>query len=97
MGCISCYVKGKGAANKLAEHRPDVISGNVALCARCLNGAKRLKQIQEANQLVATAAEVSADIANEKAAQKAKAPEKKEATIEKKVEAQARKQQRKQR
>ena len=36
-GCILCDVKGKGAANKLAKRRLDVISGNVASCARCLN------------------------------------------------------------
>ena len=61
----------------------------MASCARCLNSAKQLKQIQEVNQLVATVAEVSADIVNEKAAQKVEDTEKKEATIEKKMEAQA--------
>jgi len=72
IGCILCDVKGKGAANKLAKCQLNVISGNVALHTRCLHSAKRLKQIQEVNQLVAVVTEVMADIANEKAAQNSK-------------------------
>jgi len=61
MGYILCDVKGKGAAKKLAERQLDVISGNVASHARCLNSTKRLKQIEEACQLVAAVAGVPAD------------------------------------
>jgi len=85
MGYILYDVKGKGAVNKLAKRRLDMISGNVASYARCLNSAKRLKQIEEVNQLVATVAEVSADIANEKEAQQVKATERKKVLKEKKA------------
>ena len=85
VGHISCDVKGKGAANKLAERQLDVVSGNVASHARCLNSTKRLKQIEEASQLVAAVAEVSADVENEKEAPKAKATERKKVLKEKKA------------
>ena len=85
MGYISHDVKGKGAVNKLAKQRLDMISGNVASYARCLNSSKRLKQIEEVNQLVATVAEVSADIANEKEAQQVKATERKNVLKQKKA------------
>jgi len=85
MGYILYDVKGKGAVNKLAKRRLDMISGNVASHARCLNSTKHLKQIEEVNQLVATVAEVSADIENEKEAQKVKATERKKALKEKKA------------
>jgi len=67
-GFIVYHVKGKGAQNKLAKHRLDMMSGNVASCSRCMNDPKHLKQIQEVNQLAATVAEVSADVDNEKEA-----------------------------
>ena len=66
-----------------------MISGNVASYARCLNSTKRLKQIQEVNELVATVAEVTADIGKEKTAQKVKALEKKDAAVKKKSLAEA--------
>ena len=88
-GYILYDVKGKGAVNKLAKRRLDMISGNVASYARCLNSTKRLKQIQEVNELVATVAEVSADIEKEKTAQKVKALEKKDAAVKKKSLAEA--------
>jgi len=44
-GHILCDVKGKGAVNKLAKQRLDMISGNVASHARCLNSAEQPKQI----------------------------------------------------
>jgi len=72
--------------NKLAKRRLDMISGNIASHARCLNSTNRLKQIEEANQLVATVAEVSADVENEKEAQKVQATERKKVLKEKKAQ-----------
>jgi len=79
------WCEGKGAVNKLAKPQLGMISGNVASYARCLNSTKRLKQIEEANQLMATVAEVSADIQNEKEAQKVKVTERKKVLKEKKA------------
>jgi len=84
-GFIMCDVKGKGAQSKLAKRRLDMMSGNVASYSRCMNDPKRLKQIQEVNQLAATIAEVSADIDNEKEAIKKKAVQKVKASKEKKA------------
>ena len=93
-GFIMYDVKGKGAQNKLAKRRLDMISGNVSSYSRCMNDPKRLKQIQEVNQLAATVAAVTADIANEKKmvsikkAQKVKATKEKKATKQAEAEAQ---------
>jgi len=84
MGYILYDVKGKGAKRKLAKRRLDVISGNVASYAKCLNDPKRLKQIQEVNQITATVAEVTADMDKAKLDQKNKALDKKKASKEKK-------------
>ena len=85
-GFILYDVKGKGAKNKVAKRRLDMITGNVSSYARCLNDSKRLKQIQEVNQLTATVAAVTADIAKEKELQKIKAAQKTKAAKAKKAE-----------
>jgi len=84
-GFIMYDVKGKGAQNKLAKRRLDMISGNVSSYSRCLNDPKRLKQIKEVNQLAATVAAVTADIENEKQAKKKKADQNVKASKEKKA------------
>lgn len=84
-GFIMYDVKGKGAQNKLAKRRLDMISGNVSSYSRCLNDPKRLKQIKEVNELAATVAEVTADIAQEKKNQKTKKDQKVKASKEKKA------------
>ena len=68
-GFIVCDVKGKGAQNKLAKRRLDVISGNVSSYLRCLNNPKHLKQIKEVNQLAAAVASVAAEMEEEKRTQ----------------------------
>jgi len=84
-GFIMCDVKGKGAQNKLAKRRLDVISGNASSYSRCMNDPKHLKQIKEVNKLAATVAEVTADIDNEKKQNAAKKAQMVNATKEKKV------------
>ena len=97
MGFIKYDCKGKGATQKTAKRRLDVISGGVASYARCLNDPAQLKMIAEVTAIAASFAEVSADmIANKKqkqeeaaakaAATKAKAKKKKADEAAKKVE-----------
>ena len=76
MGFILCDVKGKGAKNKIAKRRIDMISGNVSSYSRCLNDAKRLKQLEEVNQLTVTVAGVAAEAAATKKEQQLKAAQK---------------------
>lgn len=65
MGYILYDVKGKGAKQKIAKRRLDAISGNVGSYSKILNSSKRIKMIQEVNQLTATVAEVTADMENQ--------------------------------
>ena len=76
MGFILYDVKGKGAKTKMAKRRLDMITGNVSSCSRCLNDSKRLKMIEEVNQLAATVAEVTADMDAEKERKKKDAAQK---------------------
>lgn len=76
MGFISCDAQGKGAKNKAAKRQINMISGNIASCSRCLNDAKRLKQLEEVNQWMATTAEVTAEAAKSKKQQQVKAAQK---------------------
>ena len=69
-GYILYDCKGKGAKQKLAKRRLDMIEGNVASYSRCLNDPKRLKLIKEANDLAATIAEVTAEKEDLKAQRK---------------------------
>lgn len=66
LGYITHDVKGKGAMQKLAKRRLDMIEGNVASYSRMLNDPKRLKMIQDYNELVSEVAKVSADKETEK-------------------------------
>jgi len=76
MGSIVCNAKGKGAKNKIAKQRVDMISGNVSSWSRRLNDAKRLKQLEEVTQLTATVAGVAAEAATAKKEQQLKAAQK---------------------
>jgi len=60
-GFILYDVKGTGAREFVAKRRLNMVSGNVSSYSRLLNDAKRLKEMQELNSLVASCAEVSAD------------------------------------
>jgi len=88
-GFIMYDVKGKGAQNKLAKRRLDMISGNVSSYSRCLNDPKRLKQIKEMNQLAATVASVTAEMEEEKRAQAEKTAQNVKASILKKAKKKA--------
>jgi len=82
-------VKGKGAQNKLAKRRLDMISGNVSFYSRCLNGPKRLKQIKEVNQLAATVASATAEMDEEKRAKIEKTAQNVKVSKEKKAKKEA--------
>jgi len=86
MGFILYDVKGKGAKNKVAKRCIDMISGNMSSHSRCLNDVKRLKQLEEVNQLTATVAEVTAEAAATKKEQQVKAAQKLKAKKTKKKE-----------
>jgi len=88
-GFIVCDVKGKGAQNKLAKRRLDMISGNASSHLRSMNDPKHLKQIKEVNQSAATVAEVTADIDNEKKKHAAKTAQNVKASKEEKAKKQA--------
>ena len=66
-------VRGAGAKKKLAKRRLDVLEGNVASYARCLNDSKRLDALKEFNTLVASVAEISAEVQAEREKKKADA------------------------
>jgi oligoendopeptidase F len=70
MGFISYDVKGKGAKQKIASRRLNMIAGNVASYSRCLNDPKSMQHMKEMNQLIATVATVTADQEKEKAERK---------------------------
>lgn len=89
-GHILYDCKGKGAVQKIAKRRLDMIEGNVASYSRCLNNATALQAVKEVNQLVSAVADVSADLENEK---KRKAHDKKEAAEKKKRKKQLQKEQ----
>jgi hypothetical protein len=59
-------VKGKGARNKIAKRRLDMIDGNIESYSRLLNDPKRLKSLKEYNELTAAVASVSASADAEK-------------------------------
>jgi len=88
-GFIVHDVKGKGAQNKLAKRRLDMMSGNASSYSRCLNDPKRLKQIKEMNQLAAAVASVTAEMEEEKRAQVEKTAQNVKASKEKKAKKQA--------
>jgi len=88
MGQILYDVKGKGAVQKIAKRRLDMIEGNISSYSRCLNDPKHLKAIKDLNHLVAAVAEVSADKETTKAKRKEDAANKeKEKEDKKKKEA----------
>ena len=60
-GFILYDVKGKGAREKVARRRLDMVSGNVSSYSRVLNDPKLMQEYEEVNKLVATVAAVSAD------------------------------------
>ena len=72
-GYIMYDVRGAGAKKKLAKRRLDVLEGNVASYARCLNDSKRLDALKEFNTLVASVAEISAEVQAEREKKKADA------------------------
>ena len=89
MGYILYDVKGKGATQKLAKRWLDMITGNISSYSRCLNDTKRLKQIQEVNQLAATVAQVTADMDQEKDRKKTEAANREQKRKQKKKDDQA--------
>ena len=48
-GFISYDAKGKGAVQKMAKRRLDLIEGNVSSYSRLLNDPKRLKSLKDFN------------------------------------------------
>ena len=66
MGFVAYDVKGEGAVQKIAKRKLDIVSGGVSSHSRCLNDPSRLAAIKERLQMVASAAEISADFENEK-------------------------------
>ena len=58
-GLIDYDAKGKGAVQKIAKRRLDVIEGNVNSYSKMLNNTKILKIIKDFNQICASVAEVS--------------------------------------
>ena len=58
LGFITHDVRGKGAVQKIAKRKIDLIEGNVNSYSRLLNNPKRLGAIKDHAQLVATVAEV---------------------------------------
>ena len=86
-GYILYDVKGKGAKQKMAKRRLDMIEGNISSYSRCLNSSKRLKAITECNQLAASMAEVTAELDNQKSVKRAEAAQKVKDKLEKKAAA----------
>jgi len=72
-GFITYDVKGKGAKQKMAQRRLEIIEGNISSYSRCLNDPKRMKAMIEHNQLIASVAEISADMEQEKTKKRAEA------------------------
>jgi len=66
-----------------------MITGNISSYSRCLNDTKRLKQIQEVNQLAATVAQVTADMDQEKDRKKTEAANREQKRKQKKKDDQA--------
>jgi hypothetical protein len=65
-GFMMYDVKGKGARNKIAKHRLDMIDGNIGSYSHLLNDSKHLKLLKDYNELTAMIANVSADAYKEK-------------------------------
>jgi len=66
-----------------------MVSGNVSSYSRLLNGDKRLKQLQDYNELAAAVALVSADVESDKAKKAAMAKKTKSDKEQKKQQAKA--------
>ena len=86
-GYIMYNVKGAGAMNKIAKRRLDIMSGNVASYARCLNNKKHLGSLKEYNELIASVAEISAEMEVEKQRKREEASAKATERQEKKKQA----------
>jgi len=86
-GYIMYDVKGAGAMNKIAKRRLDIMSGNVASYARCLNNKKHLGSLKEYNELIASVAEISAEMEVEKQRKREEASAKATERQEKKKQA----------
>ena len=61
-GFIAYDPKGKGAVQRIAKRRLDVIEGNINSYSKLLNDPKRLKIINNFNQLCASVADVSEEV-----------------------------------
>ena len=72
LGFISYSVKGKGAVQKIAKRKIDLIEGNINSYSRFLNDPKRLDAIKDHNELCAAVVEVSAELENDKSRKKLK-------------------------
>ena len=70
-GFVIYDTKGKGAVQRLAKRRLDIVSGSVASYSRLMNGEKRVTELQELNDFIAAVAEVTAE--QEQAKKKRKA------------------------
>ena len=71
-------VKGDGARKKIAKCRLDMISGNISSYSRWLNEPKRLKEIQDLNELTSCVAAITADAEENKERRKAETEKKSE-------------------
>ena len=69
-GFIAYDAKGKGAVEKIAKRRLDIIEGNVNSYSKLLNDPKRLKSINDFNQICASVAEVSEEVEQRKVQRK---------------------------
>ena len=69
-GFIAYDPKGKGAVQRIAKRRLDVIEGNVNSYSKLLNDPKRLKIINNFNQFCASVAEVSEEVEQRKVQRK---------------------------
>jgi len=86
-GFILYDCKGRGAQQKIAQRRLDMISGNISSYSRCLNDSKRLREVEELNGLTAAIANVSADVERERASKRQKRDEANKKRLEKQMAA----------
>ena len=58
-GLIIYYVKGEDTKKKLAQHRLDIIEGNIARYSRCLNSSRIIEAMNDHLELAAAVAAIS--------------------------------------
>ena len=71
-GFIAYDAKGKGAVQKIAKRRLDVIEGNVNSHSKLLNDPKRMGAMEDLNKLVSGVAQVSEENEQRKVQRKEK-------------------------